>query len=286
MTQEAHSVQQSLDDASVVDLLLPEIHDFLAYLGNLHTTPRLAHLTLIPETAVPANAVLSGLEEMRQRGEPCRVARVRMGSDLGTGEKKGAGVSEKGSAAAAAAAADSEEWPAGREFSDWGRFGDSISSTDASRSGRLLWWNDEDMARRLARHLQPTAAPAEQQSVPAVQTPVQEAVEARIPSQKEEKNKGGWSMRRWGQGSKEGGGGSSGNSTYATKTVQRDVEKFPGKQNETSTLAGNRKARERRDSEAKMSVTAEEVAFRSENDFGLMESIRGWAVVVVVQVRT
>ncbi|KAI1359880.1 hypothetical protein F5Y08DRAFT_63878 [Xylaria arbuscula] len=297
MTREAHSVQQSLDDASIVDLLLPKIHDYLAYLGSLHPTPKLAHLTLIPEAAVPPNAVLSGMDEMRRRGESCEVARVRL--DLGGGssdEKKGAGA-EAGSSniTQTTTATSSENWSVGREFSDWGRFGDSPSSTsDASRSGGLLWWNDEDMARRLARHLQPTAAPAEQ-SVPAVQSSVQAAVEARIPAQKEKEKevKPGWAVSRLSERFRRSGNTptSTSTSTYATKTVQREVDSFPGRPGESplSPHARDKKSvQERRNNGkgAKMSVTAEEVAFRSENDFGLMESVRGWAVVVVVRVRT
>ena len=53
MNREAYSVQQSLDDASLLDLLLPEIDDFLVYLGGLHNAPRLAHLTLVPRLLWP-----------------------------------------------------------------------------------------------------------------------------------------------------------------------------------------------------------------------------------------
>lgn len=85
-TQQAHSVQQSLDDSSLVDALLPDIESFLAHLGNLHTIPGLAHLTPVPEATVPPHAILSGLEVMHQRGELCQVARVKL--DLGSKEKK------------------------------------------------------------------------------------------------------------------------------------------------------------------------------------------------------
>ncbi|TGJ78325.1 hypothetical protein E0Z10_g10437 [Xylaria hypoxylon] len=264
MTQEAHSVQQSLDDASLLDLLLPEIDDFLAYLGGLHTTPRLAHLTLIPEAAVPLNATLSGMEEMRQRGEPCLVARVNL--NLSSNDKKSTTARESSHAAT-----NSQDWSVGREFSDWGRFGESPLATDSPQSQTMLWWRDENMARRLARHLQPTGnEPA------ALQTPVQATVEERLPAQREKK---GWF---WG---KKGNTGSS-TSTFAAKTVQADVETFPGRGG-NATQAPVKKAREReKGGGARMSVTAEEVAFRSENGLGLMESTRGWAVVVAVRVKT
>ncbi|KAI1184952.1 hypothetical protein F5B17DRAFT_58437 [Nemania serpens] len=273
MNQEAYSVQQSLDDGSLLDLLLPEIDDFLAYLGNLTTTPKLSHLTLIPEAAVPPNAILSGMDESRKRGELCRVVRVSM---------KSSGV-EKRSAAITNSESDSHfhsqrgrdgnshDWSAGREFSDWGRFGDPSSAADgpSSRGEGMLWWRDEDMARRLARHLQP-AAPRDE-PVP-LQTPVQAIVEERLPAQKEKKS--------WFWGKKRSG--SSSTSAVAANTA---VEMDSGKDDAAQGAAKDGRGR-RSDGGAKMSVTAEEVAFRTENDFGIMESIRGWAVVVVVHVKT
>ncbi|KAJ8127902.1 hypothetical protein O1611_g5734 [Lasiodiplodia mahajangana] len=264
MNQEAHSVQQSLDDASILDLLLPEIDDFLSYLGGLRSAPKFSHLFLIPETAVPPNAVLSRMEDMHKRGELCRVARVRM--NMSSDEKKTSSKHDHSQGVDR-----SQDWSVGREFSDWGRFGDSSSSTDPSQGESMLWWKDEDMAGRLARHLQPTMARDE----PApIKTPVQAIVEERLPAQKEKKG--------WFRGKKESS--SSSTSTFATKTVQSAVESFPGKDN--TTLPNTKKTRERENGGAKMSVTAEEVAFRTQNDFGLMESVRGWAVVVVVHVKT
>jgi hypothetical protein len=131
----------------------------------------------------------------------------------------------------------------------------------------MWWWRDEDMARRLARHLRPNATKSE----PApLNTPVQAVVEERLPAQKEKK---GW---LWGRR------GSS--STFATKTVKADVDVVLGSDDAAQNTGKRIQAQEL--GGAKMSVAAEEVAFRSENDFGLMESIRGWAVVVAVQVRT
>ncbi|KAI0860265.1 hypothetical protein F4860DRAFT_225019 [Xylaria cubensis] len=261
MNREAHSVQQSLDDASLVDLLLPEIEDFLAYLGGLHNAPKLAHLTLVPETAVAQNAVLSGMEDMRRRGEICRVARVKIHPN--NDEKKSTTTRDSKQGAST-----SQDWSVGREFSDWGRFGDSTSSTDSSQGQSMLWWRDEDMARRLARHLQPLEEPA------PLQTSVQATVEERLPAQKPKK---GWF---WGRK----GSTSSSTSTYATKTVQADVESFPGRGASTQTTT--QKGREQDNTGARMSVTAEEVAFRIENDMGIVESARGWAVVVAVHVKT
>ncbi|KAI1754799.1 hypothetical protein F4782DRAFT_462337 [Xylaria castorea] len=261
MNREVRLVRQSLDDAYLLNLLLPEIDDFLAYLGGLHSTPKLAYLTLVPETAVAQNAVLSGMEEMHRRGEICRMARVKIYPSNDEKKPTTARDCKQG-------ASTSQDWSVGREFSDWGRFGDSTSNTDSSRGRNMLWWRDEDMAQRLAHHLQPSAEP-----VP-LQTSVQAAVEERLPAQKPQK---GWF---WGRK----GSASSSTSTFATRSVQMDVESFTGRGNATQTAA--RKGRERDSAGARMSVTAEEVAFRIENDLGIVESARGWAVVVAVHVKT
>ncbi|KAI1146999.1 hypothetical protein F4825DRAFT_168652 [Nemania diffusa] len=265
MNQEAHSVQQSLDDASLLDFLLPEIDKFLSNLGSLRITPSLSHLVLIPKAAVPPNAILSGVEEMRQRGELCRVAFVN--TNPSSDEKK----PSPGNRDSKPGGNNTQDWPAGREFSDWGRFGDSASATDPSQAEDMLWWRDEKMAGRLAHHLQLTTTRDE--PVPPLQTPVQATVEERLPAQKAKK---GWFWNR-------SGSTSSSTSTFATKSVQAIVETFPGKETVTPAAA---KSRDKNNSGAKMTVTAEEVAFRTENAFGIMESVRGWAVMVVVRVKT
>lgn len=281
MNQEAYSVQQSLDDGSLLDLLLPEIDDFLAYLGNLNATPKLSHLTLIPEAAVPPNAILSGTDEMRRRGELCRVVRVSARS--GGGEKKPAAMPNSNSSPHSGSHPhrgqdNGHEWPPGREFSDWGRFGESSSSASGDPSSHAaagaLWWRDEDMARRLARHLQPPAPP-DAPPVP-LQTPVQAVVEERLPAQKEKKS--------WFWGKKRSG--SSSTSASAAEPARTAVETGKGKGEGDAAQDAAKDARGSGRGGAKMSVTAEEVAFRTENDFGIMESVRGWGVVVVVHVKT
>ncbi|KAI0205547.1 hypothetical protein F4808DRAFT_237647 [Astrocystis sublimbata] len=264
MNREAHSTQQSFDDASLLDLLLPEIDDFLAYLGGLHNSPKLARLTLVPEVAVAKNAQLSGLEDMRARGEICRVVRVQSSSD----EKKSktARHSDKDNTTSDQGASPDQEWSAGNEFSDWGRFGDSSSHTNPSQTHNILWWKDEEMAHRLARHLQPPTEPA------PLQTPVQATVEEQLPAQKPKK---GWF---WGR---KGSASSGNNSSFATKSVQANMEPLP----RTNLVARTPNAGpEQAGTGARMNVTAEEVAFRVENDMGIMESASGWAVVVLVHI--
>jgi hypothetical protein len=276
-TQQVHSFQRSLDDASLLDFLVPEVENFLAHIGNLTTTPKLAHLTLVPESAIPPNAVLSSMEELRRRGELCQVARVNvypshsnMGSKAESNRDKKKPETDEDS--------EGQTWTAGQEFSDWGRFGESSSSADlSSQAQAMLWWKDEDMARRLARHLQPERQT--EQSV--LNTPVQTIVEERLPLQKEKKS--------WFWGRKGSSSSSSSASAFGAKTVEKDVPAIlPERSDDATDSNGRRNSNQKQKQQAgtKMTVTAEEVAFRTENNFGIMESKSGWAVVVVVHIRT
>ncbi|KAI0390047.1 hypothetical protein F5Y17DRAFT_86863 [Xylariaceae sp. FL0594] len=269
--QQAHSLQRALDDASLIDFLVPEVETFLAHIGDLAQTPRVSHLTLVPASAdIPPGAVLSGVEELRRRGELCEVVTVDMfpkgggKKGMAIGNDKYGGKQQQGS----------DDIIPGKEFSDWGRFGES-GSHDASQAGggnEMLWWKDEGMARRLARHLQPSEPQKKEPPPPVLETPVQKVVEERLPRQKEKK---GWF---WGR---KGSASSSNAAPSVTKAVERTVlPERDGDAHDSSSQLMNPNT-----NGAKMTVTAEEVAFRVENDFGIMESRRGWAVVVVVHVR-
>ncbi|KAI1826864.1 hypothetical protein F4861DRAFT_18938 [Xylaria intraflava] len=257
MTREARSIQQSLDDASLLDFIIPEVEAFLSCLSSLHPTPKQAYLKLVPEAAVPRNAKLSGMDDMRQRGEHCQVVRVT--TSPAADEKKSPPADSPG-------ATSQQDWSTGREFSDWGRFGDSLSTEPSSQARDVLWWKDEAMARRLASHLQPATVGSEP---PALETPVQAAVEHRLPAQKEKK-KWPWARKS---------SASDSTASFAARSVERDVETFPGRSNAAAS-----KAPPKEHGGARMSITAEEVAFRVENDFGIMESAGGWAVVLAVWV--
>ncbi|KAI1323493.1 hypothetical protein F5Y16DRAFT_344590 [Xylariaceae sp. FL0255] len=262
-TQQAQSAIQSLDDAASLDALLPEVEIFLARLGNLHPTPKLAHLTLVPDVAVPSNASLSSIEEMRRRGELCQVARVSVG-ETSKGENPKVSPDQLG------VLSGESSWSVGREFSDWGRFGDSDNSTSEAYAARnLLWWKDENMARRLARYLQPPAPPKEpppaQNESPALVTSVQAVVEQRLPPQKERR---GWFGSR------------KASSSQATAPVPSKISS-----NIDKPIVTQPETRSKQPERTKIVVTAEEVAFRRENDFGIIESMSGWAVVVALRVK-
>jgi hypothetical protein len=262
-SQQARGAQQVARDTVLLDCLVPIVEEFLAGLGDQpHAT-----LFLVPDAAVPQNAVLSGIEDLKRAGEAVQVSKVaptRKGAD------------EKINSSSSGGGGGDLTWTPGREFSDWGRWDDgSTSSSAGSSDATLLWWRDEDTARRLASYLQP--AKAKKQTLhPAtvdLQTPVQVAVEQALPSTKGKRSLGfGWGKRR--------------NEAPATPEERKVAIPPP------PTAAAAAAAVSTRDGVGEdahnmvdMTVAAQEVAFSSENAFGLWESTSGWAVVVTVVVR-
>ncbi|KAI0882597.1 uncharacterized protein GGS22DRAFT_46713 [Annulohypoxylon maeteangense] len=245
-TQQVRKAEQTSGDASLLDHIVPIVEEFLADLGARHTPVPLATLTLIPDVAVPKNAMLSGLEDMKRRGEICRVSRISMDkiskdSKSNSETPKSQNVSEDPS------------WASGQEFTGWGRFGEPESPSDDTERNKLLWWRDEEMARRLATYLQP------RKEKTAPKTVVQAVVEQRIPAKKEKKS-WLWGKRASGQTSE-----SAPTPTETEVKVDKTREEEKG---------------------AEMVVTAQEVAFRQENELGIWESFPGWGVVVAVKVKT
>ncbi|KAI0852014.1 hypothetical protein F5Y00DRAFT_205421 [Daldinia vernicosa] len=253
-TQQARRVEQSFSDASLLDHIVPVLEEFLADLGARHTPIPLATLTLVPGAAVPKNAILSGLEDMKRRGEICRVSRISIKSP-GKDSKSGSG------ALSSPEISEDPSWAPGQEFSDWGRFDEPGSSLDgAAENIKSLWWRDEEMARRLADYLQPKKEKNPEVKLNSI---VQTVVEQRLPPKKEKKS-WFWGKRASEQKSPESTVPSPPQIDAAKDNIQEEQEKQG----------------------ADMTVTAEEVAFRQENDLGIWESIRGWGIVVAVKVRT
>ncbi|KAI1781247.1 hypothetical protein F4818DRAFT_398483 [Hypoxylon cercidicola] len=250
--QQARKVEQAFSDASLLDRIVPTVEGFLAEVGARHHPVPLATLTLIPATSVPKNAVLSGSEDMKRRGELSRVVKVSV---------EGTSKDSKSSSDTFKPQSTSEDpsWSSGQEFSDWGRFGGTSSSIgDTSEDSETLWWRDGEMARRLANYLQPKKekkAPVERNSV------VQAVVEQRIPPKREKK---GWSWGRRG----------SAKSPPEAPEERTDVNVRPDEPRE-----------EQAEDDATMMATAQEVVFRHENELGLWESFRGWGIVVAVRVK-
>ncbi|RYP01253.1 hypothetical protein DL764_006256 [Monosporascus ibericus] len=146
----------------------------------------------------------------------------------------------------------------------------SPSYSASSQSANLLWWHDEAMARRLARSLQPKKM--EKKEPVARTSPVQVAVERELSARKK---KGGWGWGRW--RSRLGSG----------ETCERGAIGDPSSRaraSEASASLGTQGWVQEQD-EVQMAVEAQEVAFRVENELGILESMRGWAIVVIVEIR-
>ncbi|KAK7977831.1 hypothetical protein PG996_003881 [Apiospora saccharicola] len=244
--RQLRNLQQVETDAWMVDHHInPEIDAFLNDLGRKHSVP-LAFLTIVPAAAVPEKASLSGLDEMKRRGEIGYVARVDFRKD-----EKEKGGDRKNPNDFKSTESEDQSWVEGREFEDWGRFGTS-SSFDDSRDdpSSNLWFKDEDMARRLASYIE-LPEPLRITRVEPTSS-VQEAVEQQIPAQKKSK---GWG---WGSGKR--------------------------RNNASTELLTSTPSVAPRSEGAQMDVTAEQVAFRCWSEMGLLESLSGWAIVVKVKV--
>ncbi|KAH9896222.1 hypothetical protein F4778DRAFT_259390 [Xylariomycetidae sp. FL2044] len=256
---QARSAQQSFDDAEILEYITPDIEQFLTELGSRHTAPPLATLTLVPGTAVPPSSSLSGMEDIRRRGEIGRVARVRIEYVPRDTKSSSAFLRQH-------EGPSDQTWTSGREFSDWGRFGDPRSPVDGEGSttmmtdaSKMLWWRDEEMAHRLAGYLQPRRDGSAE--APKASSVVQDVVEQRLPAQKEKK---GWG---WGR-----------------KRVESNAADTPPLSS-VAGPSGTTRSVSRGGDKVRMTVRAEEVAFRHENDFGIFESVNGWAIVVTVSFR-
>lgn len=256
-SQRARTAQQKLDDTLLVNHIAPAIEEFLIDLGAQGgaATP-LATLTIVPDRAVPLNAELSGLSEMRRRGELCRVSRISV-KDGNEQE----GLAEKGG---------KDSSPAFTKFTFASDASSPFCAPDYDAAD-LLWWRDEAMARRLAGCLQPKAA-ATGKKPQAERHTCTSAVQGAV-----EKQKRGWGWGKWrnGRGSPPGGA-----ETHAAGSAAEAILNSRPQQQEQKQKAPETRGQDR----AHMIVEAQEVAFRVENDLGILESIRGWGIVVTVDV--
>ncbi|ORY55122.1 uncharacterized protein BCR38DRAFT_452909 [Pseudomassariella vexata] len=277
-TQQHRNAQQTSSDVALLDHLVPIIESFLRDLGAQSIAPPLATLTLVPEAAVPEDAVLSGLDDMLRRGEIGRVFRV----SILTARKDSKGETKPSSTGPPTTTTGS------REFTDWGRWGSSGGSFGSTEPSKLFWWRDEDLAKRLALYLQPQPQPQQEKPSstpsPAAQiSAVQTAVEQRIPADKEKKGGRGFGWGKW---------RSVSTGSPAAGTSSKPPTMSESSRSGRGSVAGgfvSGLSEERvgvGDGErTEMRVTAEEVAFRRQNDFGIYESMSGVAVVVTVRVR-
>lgn len=273
-SQNARHTAQAAREFDITSLLVPHIEAFLADVTaaappRAEPDPFLAELTLVPAAAVPPGWAMTGAAERRREGELVRVARVTGYAEGDGGDQKGKGEeggATKGAAAAAAgsgrasAAGDDEDGDGRRadaeaSFDDWGRF--ETDETDAEQVTPRWWWfRDEDMARRVAAYLRPEPN-LERQHVQAVVAERKAAKESKSP---------------WGR---LGLGGSSRKKAAAAAAEQQQPSPSP-------TSPGRAGAAD--DDSVKMTVRADEVTFRRENEMGLWESRSGFGIVVTLRI--
>lgn len=253
--QHARASDQAALDLDTITLLVPAIE---AFLRDLDATPaRVAELTLVPASSVPRARgwALSDGAERRREGEVVRVIRVDDLADTKLDSKTT--TTEKGRPAPPPPTDDDDDDdPAAQIHKDsraygfdaWGRF-DDASPLDGPAATNTppppTFFTDEDIARRLASYLEPKA------EVKVERRAVQAAVESSSSSR--------W---RWGRKKEEAPGGFA-----AVTAVSAAAPELAG------TGGGG----------VKVTVRAEEVTFRRENEIGLWESLSGFGVVVRVK---
>ncbi|KAK3689323.1 hypothetical protein B0T22DRAFT_169967 [Podospora appendiculata] len=260
--QQARSTEQASRDLDQITQMIPHVEAFLSDLGSIPGAPPVAQLTLVPGSAVARGWVLSGAAERRREGEVVRVVRVGGGKSASGNETVDFSDERKGRAGGRGVVDEDDDDDDGYAraqssseagFDEWGRFDSSPSSSSAAVGrSEACFFNDEQMARRLAGYLRPEPNLARQH--------VQAVVESK--SSKKAASSG-W---RWGRGSQK----------------QTSSSPSPSPVSPSGSTFGSGAEMDERVS---MIVRAEEVTFRKENEFGVWESLSGFGIVVTVKVR-
>jgi len=144
VSQARNSSSSSIDgDSQILATLVDPIESFLASIPHIRPLPRVVEATFVPADALGPAWRLTD-EGDRHRGEVNRMIRVeRAHTKGGNGDKKSS------SSSTTIPSRRIEE----RGFTDWGRYDDEPPSDPDPDAA--LWFTDEDLARRLARHIQP-----------------------------------------------------------------------------------------------------------------------------------
>jgi hypothetical protein len=237
-SQQARTSQQSAADLAILSLLLPHIEDLLRSIGEAEPRPpTLSELILVPAAAVGRDWTISGGGDGRA-GELHRLVRIQ--ADKQTKESLCTKQSDN--------RPEPPESPSTKEFSSWGRWDDDTSKGASSGLSQFAWWwNDEAMAKRLARHLNPRTEPRVDRVI----------AKAAVETIKQEKKSSRWGLFR-----------SSPEPTPCPTVVTTSSSK-----------------REELEEGVQMTVRPEEVTFRRENELGIWESMNGWGIIVRVKIR-
>ncbi|KAK2028245.1 hypothetical protein LX32DRAFT_406058 [Colletotrichum zoysiae] len=245
VTQSQQTARDTITTTNLLPLLTPHITSLLTRLGTTPHPPTLTELYLVPVAAVGPEWSIASSAAERRAGEAAHVVRVR--PEKTDPDSKGGGSDSKRAAwsADAEAAGSSRDY----EFDEWGRWDDNAAAASASREG-WWWWDDGALARRLAKRLQPE---------PKLDRVVVSAV---VEQAREEKKAARWGMFR-----------------SATQSSS-SASPLPRQPDNAAAAAASKQ-----DEDVVMTVRAEEVTFRRENEMGIWESMRGYGIVARVRIR-
>ncbi|KAM5343245.1 hypothetical protein ACJ41O_014211 [Fusarium nematophilum] len=216
--QAARTSARDQRDSEIVSLLVPHVEDLLSSIAAMEPPPRLVEMTMVPDEAIGLGWVFSDEDDTRT------VVRVSEDRKLQGDQKTPVKPTR-----------DPQEE---KVFDEWGRWQDE---TEEEAPANILWWSDRDMARRLAKYLQPERLD-------------RVVVRDHLVQVKQEKKAARWSL---------------------FKKTEPEPPLSP---------APVQRAREEEEP-VTMTVKAEEVTFRKENEMGIWEGKTGWGLVVRVKIR-
>ncbi|KAG6009445.1 hypothetical protein E4U21_002360 [Claviceps maximensis] len=247
--QAARSSAQDRHDDLTLSLLVPHIEALLDSIAAISPSPSLVEATLIPDDAVDKSWRLSD-PEGNKNGRFTKLVRVGEGNITMEGNEKHWPAPLE-TLDLTAPAKESNEWR-------WEKDKSSCEQKQNDSEAHLSWWSDEELARRLATHLQPTRETAFSESC-------RQTHDATVERSSREAKKTG---RRWSLFKKD-----------TRLSASKDSKPIHPSINDTtqpSALADS----------ISMEVNAEETTFRRQNEMGIWESRTGWGLVVRVRIRT
>lgn len=165
------------------------------------------------------------------------------------------------------------------DFRDPEEYDQVVRVRSKEETGSAEWyWRDEDMAQRLARYLSPTPSWKELPSRrvdEAVDEPAPETQAPRTAFVKQNERTSTEEMQKR----------SRGFFGFRQKGTITSIERPPTlDEREVKVTSDAKLANASSDDEVILNVKAEEVSFRVENDMGIFETQRGWAVVLKMRV--
>ncbi|KAG6021529.1 hypothetical protein E4U19_005631 [Claviceps sp. Clav32 group G5] len=242
------SAQDRLDDL-LLSLLVPHVEALLESIAAISPVPSLVEATLVPSDAVGGSWRLSDTEG-NQNGQFIKLIRVDRHSKM-PGDKRY--LPDRTNSAILDTTGQEQQFNDER-----GHLKDeSDNGTQTGSNADIWWWSDEELARRLAGHLQPAPETAEGGSFER-QTSYAEAE----PSKQIGKKAGRWS--------------------FFSKESPRPMAQSPKPMHLPSH--GTTPSPAPSDG-VSMEVNAEEATFRRQNEMGIWESKTGWGLVVRVCIR-